>query len=569
MNSLKIVLLTIFLGSILGACEKFTEPGKDNQYTQERVMKDPAFAEGILLNGYKALPNAYNLDEEAATDDAVSNDNFSGFRRMATGEWSSKFNQFDNWATSYNAIYNLNFFLSIVDSVEWSWQSPARNALFKKRFKAEARALRGYLYYRLLVRFGGIGTDNNLLGVTIVTQPMGIEDNLNLPRSTYQTTVDQINADYDAAIAVLPEVYANKAGTADSILAYNQVFGLQNADRIQGKIVKALKARLALHVASPAFNSGLFDALKYANAAALTAPMLITQGGVAGMPVDLRIYDADTDISNTDIIWRNDYFTNNTLEAANFPPSQYGNGRINPTQNLVDAFPMKNGYPITHASSTFNAASPYANRDPRLGYFIVYNGATFKSVINTSTTSPTSDGLNIVANYSTRTGYYLAKWLRSNISMNPTSVTTARHFYTHIRFSELYLNYAEAANEAWGPTGDPNGYGFTARTIIAKIRSRAGITPDTYLTTITDQAGMRALIRNERRLELCFEGVRFWDLRRWQLDLTEKAKGVSINGTVFTPIDVENRIFPAYTTYGPIPQKEILKTPMLIQNKGW
>lgn len=571
MNSIKIFLLALIFGSVFGACEKLTEPGKDNQYTLERVMKDPAFAEGILANGYLALPNAYNVEEETATDDAVSNDNFGSYRRMATGEWSSRFNPMDIWASTYVTISDLNYFLSIVDKVEWSWQSPVRNELFKKRYKGEARALRGLLYYRLLVRYGGVGSDNNLLGVPVVTEPIGIEDNWKLPRSTYQATVDQINSDYDAAISFLPAVWANKSGSADSILEYNRVNGSQNANRIQGQIVKGLKARLALHVASPAFNNGKFDIIKFTNAATLTAPLLIEKGGVAGFPSDFRIYDADGDITNPDILWRNNHFTNNTLEAQNYPPSLFGLGRINPTQNLVDAFPMKNGQPITSAGSGFNPSSPYANRDPRLAAFILCNGATLRNtVINTSMNSTTSDGLNKIPNFSTRTGYYLLKWLRVNINMDPTGVTTARHFYPHLRYTELYLNYAEAANEAWGPNGDPNGYGFTAKTIIGAIRKRGGITqPDSYLASITDKVAMRELIRNERRIEMCFEGNRFWDLRRWQSDITEKAKGVFIDGGVYTNIDVENRIFPPYAISSPIPQKEILKYTGLIQNKGW
>jgi len=571
MNSFKIVTLILGLMLLTGACEIFTEPGKDNQYDIDRVIHDPSFAEGILANGYLALPRSYSLDEEAATDDAVSNDNSSRFRRMATGEWSAKYNPFDIWADSYIEISNLNYFLSIVDSVEWSWQSPLRNELFIKKHKGEALALRGYLYYRLLVRYGGIGADNNLLGIPLVTDPIGVNDNWKLPRNTYQECVDQINSDYNLAIALLPYIWENKTTTDEESLAYNKVFGIQNANRINGKIVIALKSKLALHVASPAFNNGSFDETKFANAATITGPLLVEKGGSAGFPTDIKIFDNDNDITNTDILWRSDHFTNNTLEGQNYPPSLFGNGRINPTQNLVDAFPMKNGYPITNPSSGFSPASPFNNRDPRLAVFILYNGASFKSVkINTSVNSTTSDGLNKVPNYSTRTGYYLLKWLRSNINMDPAKPTTARHFYTHIRFTELYLNYAEAANEAWGPDGDPNGYGFTARTIIKAIRKRAGITqPDPYATSVSDKAAMRELIRNERRLELCFEGFRFWDMRRWQLDLTENAKGVSIDNNVYTTIDVENRAYPSHAYTCPIPNDEILKYEGLIQNKGW
>ncbi len=571
MNSFKIITPILVFGFLAGACEIFTEPGKDNQYTEDRVFHDPAFAEGILANGYLALPRSYNPDEETATDDAVSNDNSSRFRRMATGEWSAKYNPFDIWAGTYDDIANLNYFLSVVESVEWSWQSTIRNELFIKKHKGEALALRGYLYYRLLVRYGGMGTDNNLLGIPLVTTPISIHDNWKLPRNTYQDCVDQINADYDAAIALLPDKWENKTTTDEESLAHNKVNGTQNLNRINGQIVRALKARLALHAAGPAFNNNSFDEAKFAEAAAITAPLLVENGGTSGFPTDIKIYDNDNDITNKDILWRNDHFTNNTLESQNYPPSLYGNGRINPTQNLVDAFPMKNGYPITNPASGFNPESPYANRDPRLATFILFNGAKLKNVtIDTSVNSPASDGLNKVPEYSTRTGYYLLKWLRVNVNMTPGTTTTARHFYTHVRYTELYLNYAEAANEAWGPDGDPNGYGFTARTIIRAVRKRAGITqPDPYVTSLTTREAMRELIRNERRLELCFEGTRFWDLRRWHSDLTEPARGVSINGNAYTPVEVEGRTYPSHAIYGPIPNQEILKYEGLVQNKGW
>ena len=85
---------------------------------------------------------------------------------------------------------------------------------------------------------------------------------------------------------------------------------------------------------------------------------------------------------------------------------------------------------------------------------------------------------------------------------------------------------------------------------------------------------MRQLIRNERRLELCFESFRFWDLRRWKSDLTESARGLDVNedlsGITYTPLNsVEVRAFQSYQTYGPIPQTEVLKYNNLQQNDGW
>ena len=174
--------------------------------------------------------------------------------------------------------------------------------------------------------------------------------------------------------------------------------------------------------------------------------------------------------------------------------------------------------------------------------------------------------------YSTRTGYYLRKHLREDVYLSSTTQNGQPHYSPRIRYTEIFLNYAEAANEAWGPTGSGE-YDFSAYDVIKAIRQRAGVgadNGDAYLESIkNDQAKMRELIRNERRLELCFEGFRFWDMRRWKLNLNETAKGIQITGNTYKVIDVENRKYEPYMTYGPIPYSEILKYNALEQNQGW
>jgi hypothetical protein len=145
------------------------------------------------------------------------------------------------------------------------------------------------------------------------------------------------------------------------------------------------------------------------------------------------------------------------------------------------------------------------------------------------------------------------------------------HYVARIRYTELYLDYAEAANEAYGPKG---GAGYSAYDVIKALRARAGITNTDYLDECAQSKdAMRELIRNERRIELCFEGWRFWDLRRWKASLNQEANGVSIktvNGVKqYTPISVETRNFKDNGYYGPVPYDQILNFPSLIQNAGW
>lgn len=269
------------------------------------------------------------------------------------------------------------------------------------------------------------------------------------------------------------------------------------------------------------------------------------------------------------MIWRRAIATTNSREQAQFPPSLFGNGRVNPTQNLVDAFPAVNGYPISDPLSNYNPANPYANRDPRLAMYIVYSGNTLAGKTIKTGMGGGTDAKDSIQT-STRTGYYLKKLLREDVNVNPVSPSTKKHYEVHMRATELYLIYAEAANEAWGPDGKGT-FAFSAREVIAAIRKRAGITqPDNYLASISSKEAMRNLIRNERRLELCFEGFRFWDLRRWKANLNETAKGVNINKTSFSVVDVEPRLYKnEYMHYGPIPEREFLKYNSLVQNKGW
>ena len=418
----------------------------------------------------------------------------------------------------------------------------------------------------------------------------------------------QCFADCDSAMALLPfeykdienesEIPAKYKALGANYSGYNLVFGDKARGLISGKIAEAVKAQIALLAASPAFRDQ--SGVTSADAAKLCANVLKRIGGMEGFDATGNIwYKNKTKLEPSaaempEILWREDRHKNADQERENFPPTLYGNGRVNPSQNLVDAFPMRNGRPISDANSGYDAKNPYANRDPRLDNYILFNGTTFrKSLIITGTypaingdKSETDDNINSIST-STRTGYYLKKLLRDDVSPLSSSLIEQQHIYPRIRYTELFLAYAEAANDAWGPKSDQGGVGFTAYDVIKAIRERAGLATDelglalpegdVYLEECAnDQAKMTNLIRNERRLELCFENKRFWDLRRWMLPLNETVKGVRIDRNeetgvlTYTIIDVEDRKYDnSYQLYGPIPKAEVLKWSNLKQNKGW
>lgn len=587
MKLYKIFSLLLLSAIVFPACEQLLEPRNDNHSTIDRVYRDPTFAEGLLIRAYTYIPtNDYRWDE-VATDDAVTNDKLSSFMRMATGEWSAIYNPQNLWDNSNRSILYINRFLSIVDDIPWKSTNPEQNALFARRLKGEAYGLRGLFKYYLLRNHAGVGENGELLGTPIYNEFLETEEDFAIPRAGFAESVNSAYADITEALKYLPLDYGNvadlnalPAGFTDieDINSYNTVFGDFSQQRMSGRHVKAIRARLALLAASPAFNPNN-DITLWENAANYTAELLNDINGISGMDPKGHIFYLKAQVDNAlltsgdkkdlaEIMWRQPIVTNRTREVDNFPPSLYGNGEMNPTQNLVDAFPMANGYPISDANSGFDPANPYAGRDPRLGLYIVYNGSTMKNAAINTTVGGGDDGLDVLQN-STRTGYYLRKLLREDVNANPASPSDQRHFDTHIRYTELYLNYAEAANEAWGPDGKGS-HGYSAREVIGAIRKRAGISqPDNYLASIGGKDQMRSLVRNERRLELCFEGFRFWDVRRWKEDLTVPARGVRIEGSTYTYFTVEQRAYDnEYMHYGPIPDKEVIKF-NLVQNKGW
>lgn len=562
------IAFIVLIGSVILACNNVLRPKPDNSLTEDQVLENPTYAEGLLLNAYNALPSDYTFGSAVASDNAVTNNKSSNYLKMATGEWSSTFNPLSEWNTAYQQIYYINKFLTVFRNVTWSHEDSTINELHKKRLAGEAYGLRAWYEFKLLQAHAGKTSDGKMLGFPIVTQPVKVTDNWELPRNTFSESIQQILTDCDSALTYLPDTYHNESGD----LAYNAAMGSRFQNRIQGLAVKALKSKVTLLAASPSFNPGN-DQTLWVRAAESAGEMLKDHGGLSSSvsPSGELFY---TNPFDPDIIWSRAATSTMARERSNFPPSLLGDGNTDPTQDLVDAFPMKNGYPITDPNSGYDPQHPYQNRDTRLTYDILYNGSDFKDeTINTYEDAPL-DGINVQTN-STRTGYYLRKFMFPNVNIENPAVTQLQ-FYTYARWTEVLLNYAEAANEAWGPDGDPNNYGFTARDVIAAIRKRAGIDqPDAYLNSLTAKDQFRTLVHNERRIELCFEGHRFWDLRRWDKKsaIANPVNGIFIKSAgsdyTYTIKNVETRAYRPYMIYGPIPYSEILKDSKLVQNAGW
>ncbi|WP_303035668.1 RagB/SusD family nutrient uptake outer membrane protein [uncultured Duncaniella sp.] len=585
---MKKFLFIIPLAAMFVSCDDLFEPAIENNLGIDHMYNNANYAEGILANGYTRIPIGSYPFSEVATDDAVSNDVNNSYRKIAAGAWTSDNNPLDRWTSCKSGIQYLNMFLERCDKVHWA-DDEMVSQMFCDREKGEAYALRAMFNYYLLEAHGGYASDGTLLGVPLLEVAEDQSSNFNIPRNTFVECVEAIRADAARALEVLPWEYGDsesmtklQARYPDAVMSQiNRVFGNNFCGRISGRVVEAFLAKLNLLGASPAFADA--SGISWAEAADAGAKVLDHIGGVNGLaPTGNTWYCNKAEIDNisassipAEVLWMSERSKSNSLEKDNYPPSLYGNGRINPTQNFVDAFPMANGYPISDSKGEYDAANPYADRDPRLAAYVTYNGMTSglsNGVVTTAVDGTNNDALNKLTGSSTRTGYYLRKLLRQDISLDPNGTTEEYHYTPRIRYTEMFLLYAEAANEAWGPTGSGS-HGYSAYDVIKAIRQRAGIgleNGDAYLESVKgDKDKMRELIRNERRIELSFEGHRFWDLRRWKADLNETTKGMSISDNSFNVIDVESRHYKDYMFYGPIPYSEVLKFSELSQNKGW
>ena len=591
--------LYVFAFSALAfySCDDMLDPKVDGGYGEEFAWKNPDKAKGFLLQAYDVIPKRWDSDYsntflDAATDNAVAGDPESSMYKLAHGGISNSTNPIGIWDKAYKQFYNINLFLEkgLTDDIIYKLSDEEINKEFKRRLKGVAFFLRAWWGNELLRVYGGISDDGEALGYHIVTSSIqGQDENLQYERDSYEDCVEQILADCDSALQYLPEKLLGNTNEA----IYKEV----NIGSIDKRVCWALKSRVSLYAASPAYQpQGSYaigeDSIqkKWMRAARISCEALAAKtqdgkdliGGYTNGGLGEDKFNKNT--SPDEFMFRK-YYNNQSIEKSNYPPMFRGNARTQPSQNLVDAFYDINGYPIDHPKTVYDPAKPYENRDPRLNWTVYYDGRVFDGrpleiYINGENGLPAQDAPGYDYR-NTRTGYYLRKWLSTKSNMlSLDNSQNDNHLHALIRRAEVYLNCAEALNEAVGPKGTlPEYTNRVAYNIINNIRKQAGIaTPGAYLDEIAPlgKEEFRKVIQNERRIELAFENHRYFDMRRWLLPLDEPIKGMECikNGDTKeynTNIIVEQRdcFNDEKFYYSPLPYDELVKNPLMKDNKGW
>ncbi|MCC8410117.1 RagB/SusD family nutrient uptake outer membrane protein [Mucilaginibacter sp. UR6-1] len=449
------------------------------------------------------------------------------------------------WARSYRSIRECNYALSILSRITMSDGH-------KKRLDGELKFIRAYRYHDLIRNYGRVV----LMGSRVLNLTDNLQDPTLFNRATIKEGLDYTLAQLDSAATELP---------------------LDNGDQwIPGRATRgaalALKARLAVYAASPLYNAGTWaDAASAAQAVIALNKYGIYNGGYANMFL--------VDQTNEVIFQR--LYTKNAnhvhLEIANGPNGYGGWAGNSPLQNLVDDYEMANGKLITDPTSGYDESDPYVNRDPRFYATILYNGAPYRER-NIETFVPGGkDSRDGIDNWNTtKTGYYLKKYMNDAYPLQNPWGNAGFQPWIYIRYAEVLLNYAEAANEAYGPDAVPTGATMSARQAVNLIRKRTGVNMPDVIAAGKDD--MREAIRRERRVELAFEEHRFYDVRRWQIaNVTENkpAAGVTITktatGFTYTPkVALDGRHFETKHYWLPIPRSEIQASGgQLDQNDGY
>jgi len=512
-------------------------------------------ANRFLADTYRFLPNTGNrvggdfLD--AASDDAVSsNPTNTSVQQLATGSFTADSYQDNLWADYYQGIRQASIFINNIDRVPLKGNIENGTPL-NRVWKAEAKFLRAIFYFELLKRHAGIP----LLGDKVYQ----IEDNIELPRNTFEECVNFIVQQCDAI--------------KDSLRT--DPFNLTDYGRPTKSAALALKSRVLLYAASPLYNGGNIDAQ---NALAGYTNFDATRWQLAEEAakelIDQNLFVLEPDFKNVFIsrnkerIFSKQGGNNTSMENNNGPvgySSGVNNGRTSPTQELVDAFGMANGLPITDANAGYNPEQPYEGRDPRFYATIFYNGAQWLSrAVQTYEGGGDKPG---GTKQQTKTGYYLRKFM-GNFE-NSTNYSNVNHDHILFRYAEILLNYAEARNER---LANPDAIVYQA---VEAIRERAGLSPFALAPNLS-KANMRQIIHQERRKELAFEEHRFYDVRRWKL--AETQFNLQLHGTLIfqtgtgilrQPNPILKMNFNQKMYLAPIPFSEVIKNPNMMQNPGW
>ena len=540
----------------------FTDEPLANAYLNNLIGRLPAGQYNSPGGGYG---NAYLLasisDEARSKSGWVPSNNVVRVGAINP----SNYGGLNIWDEAYAAIRQVNEFL-----VGLNGEGSTLSDEFKSRAEPQARFVRAWFYFDLVRRYGGVP-------LVLTPQTLADGDAVLFPARTPENEVYQfVNDELTAAAAGLPDKSESPAGAltrqaAVGLNARAMLFNERYTD------AAALADQLITGDANDGLDLFMPNPTSAEEATTNYRQLFLSTGGNPETLYEITFLPPERahqfDRGNWPVRWRND-----------------NGGQTCPTQELIDDFQMADGSNIDDDDSGYEEQNPYANREPRFYASIFYHGAEFSEVMpsrgepfidmewNNFNEGPGSmrDGNASI------TGYLVRKWADPSLGFAPEGISKTA--WQEIRFAEILLIYAEAENEANGPSD-------AVYSAVNRIRTRAGL-PD--LEEGLGQDDLREAIRQERRIELVFENHRWFDLIRWGTApqvLNATYTGIMITRDTTIPLRTDGgpthvfdpaqltftrfqngafeNVFPDRYRFLPIPLGEIEANVNLTQNPGY
>lgn len=549
----RFIYIGLFVALTLTSCkDEFLDRIPLNSVSEETFWKTENDVY-LAVNGiYATLPGDGIIYEDGASDIAHAQ---YPWESTATSVSSGIVSTALNAGWNYEIVRKSNYFLENVDKA-------TMDEALKNRYKAEVRFLRAYRYFNMASKFGGVPLITKVLGFT--------EEELNVPRASKDEVISFVLKELDEVANILPNSYAGGKNNEKG--------------RITKGAVLALKSRILLNEA------------KYAEAAAAAQEVMglgyqlfktsqeseIDQKDDYSKLVDfanadeqkkfrlaLRSYEGifhQANEGNSEVILERQYIQQaqpNYLNTYLLEGGVGGWSSLTPTQELVNSYQnFKTGEAVAVPSNQERAQryadkdktaflQEYKNRDPRFYASILFETAPWNALtIDGGYKFSWVDG----ASNMSKTGYNFRKMVdtkanRDNLDNHSNVIL--------IRYAEVLLNYAEAKNEATGPDA-------TVYAAIDQIRERAGM-PKLDRTKYASKEALRNAIRQERKVELALEGVRYLDIRRWKTAPDVMKNIYNLKNSL-----AQERIWDNKLYLMPVPQSQMdLSYGVLVQNPGY
>lgn len=579
----KLIVLIFMSGLLMASCSDYLEKTPDADVTDEDIFGtfssfqgfiEPAY--GYFMDYNEGLITAMNIGGETATTGTASSSGASNqgdYRIWMTRTNNQTLFNHENtrgiWTGSWKGIRLANLALDKLPLLVNATQEE------KDLIEGQAYFFRAFFYWEIIRSFGGMPHIDRVLSPN---------ETMDFPRLGYQATTEKIVADFDRAVELLPEDWDKTV--------VGSAFANANDGRATKGAALGFKAKALLFAGSPLMNHETTQTYEYnteymkrAAEAAWEVIKLADQGVYTLQPfTEYQKMFARSDGFNlwtTETIFEKMRSANGStpfnLMGRIYWPARF-NGNTNTeciNQIYIDRFEMADGTRYKMEYDTDNARR-WNDRDPRFRQNIIVDrdqwGTSPQTLLKLYIDG---DGERTLLN-GFRSPYLTKKYWPKGSNTYDGNMGSYRQAVPHLRLAEIYLIYAEAVNEAYGATGSVPGANFTAVQAVNVVRQRAG-QPATSAAAATaaGYSSFRDLIRNERMVELCFEGHYWFDIRRWYVGHLPEYKefwDLEFNKawTSFTRKLVFVRVFENPKHYWmPLPTSQTQIYPGFYQNPGW